>query len=652
MASRNFVPRTNEEGSLGTVLKKWLKGWFRDLFVGESLTDGVNSVTVAQIKTASNHSIVSGDPHGTLAGETDPIFSVSEASSFVSGDKTKLDGIEVGAQVNPSIQTLPVHPGIDCPYLITSNGNGTVSIPANKASFLNDAQTSVTRYPIALNAALALTDLSVNYIVVDRNTLTWTVLLSLDAIDFIRYLPYGEIYRNGNDLHIQHYFLNGYKHVATHFDRIVKTQKYVRESGVNTISVNSSLNIACNGGKIWCAFTDYIISDITPATRQFECVLVGLEWLIVSHTNPKIDTNCFNNSVGNIQTEGFTLEVGEIYKILSRTTLDFITCGSPNNTIGTVFKASSPGVLGVGDSTLDGCGSLSPGEFGIMYLYRGVEEYDHCYTLMGLQGYASKELAQASGKLSNVPTLLDHAMFIGRIIYEYGTTSNFIIESAFVTVFAASTSITDHGSLTGLVDDDHLQYHNNARGDLLYTPIAKGVTNGDSHDHVGGDGGQIDHEQLANLKGGLAGERNHITDFQVAKLHASQGYCLYVGYIESPNVDGLTYYFGNSQTEITTTPNIRRVYIPKAGTIRVAQIFSYAMGVAGSSEAWTFNIRLNNNLNTLIQTVSLATAGRLFSNDTLNISVVFGDYIEIQMICPIWATNPTKVVSNGHIYIE
>ena len=31
--------------------------------------------------------------------------------------------------------------------------------------------------------------------------------------------------------------------------------------------------------------------------------------------------------------------------------------------------------------------------------------------------------------------------------------------------------VTDHGLLTGLGDDDHAQYHNNARGDARYTPI-------------------------------------------------------------------------------------------------------------------------------------------------------------------------------------
>lgn len=39
-------------------------------------------------------------------------------------------------------------------------------------------------------------------------------------------------------------------------------------------------------------------------------------------------------------------------------------------------------------------------------------------------------------------------------------------------------------------------------GALLFAPIAKGVTNGDTHDHIGGDGAQIDHAGLSNLTTG------------------------------------------------------------------------------------------------------------------------------------------------------
>lgn len=37
--------------------------------------------------------------------------------------------------------------------------------------------------------------------------------------------------------------------------------------------------------------------------------------------------------------------------------------------------------------------------------------------------------------------------------------------------FAGGVGASDHGALTGLADDDHSQYHNDARGDARYDPI-------------------------------------------------------------------------------------------------------------------------------------------------------------------------------------
>lgn len=61
------------------------------------------------------------------------------------------------------------------------------------------------------------------------------------------------------------------------------------------------------------------------------------------------------------------------------------------------------------------------------------------------------------------------------------------------------SGVTDHGDLDGLADDDHPQYLTHAEGDAAYAPLANGVTNGDSHDHSGGDGGTIDHTTLSNI---------------------------------------------------------------------------------------------------------------------------------------------------------
>jgi hypothetical protein len=68
-----------------------------------------------------------------------------------------------------------------------------------------------------------------------------------------------------------------------------------------------------------------------------------------------------------------------------------------------------------------------------------------------------------------------------------------------------SAGVTDHGALTGLADDDHPQYLTTTAGTATLAPIAKGVTGGDSHDHAGGDGAQINHAGLANLDYASAG---------------------------------------------------------------------------------------------------------------------------------------------------
>lgn len=87
--------------------------------------------------------------------------------------------------------------------------------------------------------------------------------------------------------------------------------------------------------------------------------------------------------------------------------------------------------------------------------------------------------------------------------------------------------ISDHGALTGLSDDDHSQYHNDTRGDARYSllahdhnatyaPIANGVTNGDSHDHSGGDGGQIAYSGLSGLPTLGSAAAQNTTAFEAA----------------------------------------------------------------------------------------------------------------------------------------
>jgi hypothetical protein len=129
------------------------------------------------------------------------------------------------------------------------------------------------------------------------------------------------------------------------------------------------------------------------------------------------------------------------------------------------------------------------------------------------------------------------------------------------------------------------------------------------------------------------------------------GYTLSVQALTSSPADGATIYFGNLPKAPVTTANISKVYIPRSGVIKRAEIYCYS-GTAGTNQAWSGYIRLNNTTDTLIATLSVATSERVFSNSSLSIAVVAGDYFEIKFINPTWATNPLTTIFGGYVYID
>ena len=51
MATRNVAPVNDNEGNIGTSTKKWAKGWFYDLYVGQNITDGTNTISSTNLIT-------------------------------------------------------------------------------------------------------------------------------------------------------------------------------------------------------------------------------------------------------------------------------------------------------------------------------------------------------------------------------------------------------------------------------------------------------------------------------------------------------------------------------------------------------------------------------------------------------------------------
>lgn len=128
-------------------------------------------------------------------------------------------------------------------------------------------------------------------------------------------------------------------------------------------------------------------------------------------------------------------------------------------------------------------------------------------------------------------------------------------------------------------------------------------------------------------------------------------YTLHVQALTSAPADGQTIYFGTLPKAPVTAAATSKVQIPRSGTLRAARIYCYA-GTAGTNEAWSLYIRLNNTTDTLVATVSAATNERIFSNLSLGIAVTTNDYIEMKAVNPTWVTNPNTTIWGGHLLIE
>jgi hypothetical protein len=104
-----------------------------------------------------------------------------------------------------------------------------------------------------------------------------------------------------------------------------------------------------------------------------------------------------------------------------------------------------------------------------------------------------------------------------------------------------------------------------------------------------------------------------------------------------------TYFIGGptwARWSDLATEGFGRIYIPNAGTIKVVYL-SFSTGISGSNEISTASIRLNNTTDTVISSViTNDSLNTVFSNTSLSISVVAGDYIEVKWVSPTWLTPP------------
>jgi len=131
----------------------------------------------------------------------------------------------------------------------------------------------------------------------------------------------------------------------------------------------------------------------------------------------------------------------------------------------------------------------------------------------------------------------------------------------------------------------------------------------------------------------------------------AKGYALNLGGTNATINASSTYYLGIPGLTITNSAAIRRVYIPKSGTIVGGQLYVKTTNTT-TTENWTISIRLNNSNNTTLATVGNTATDKVFASTSLSIAVVAGDYIEITTTTPAFVTAPGSTYVYGSIFIQ
>lgn len=117
--------------------------------------------------------------------------------------------------------------------------------------------------------------------------------------------------------------------------------------------------------------------------------------------------------------------------------------------------------------------------------------------------------------------------------------------------------------------------------------------------------------------------------------------------------DAGTYYQGMSGATPSTTAAVHVVPIPVAGTITNIRLEIAVAGTLGSSETSTVSLRLNNTTDTTITAAGAYTAARQAYSANVSITVAAGDYFQIKIAAPTWATtNPTAVVHSAVVTVR
>jgi len=127
---------------------------------------------------------------------------------------------------------------------------------------------------------------------------------------------------------------------------------------------------------------------------------------------------------------------------------------------------------------------------------------------------------------------------------------------------------------------------------------------------------------------------------------------LWIGAANIDPNDSKNYYFGNfsGRAPRVDAGGYSIIYFPVAMLITRVDLNWWASGTAGSNEDVSLYLVINGTDEYLVATVGNTDEHKLFSKTDLEVAVEAGDWCEMKLATPAWATNPTSVSMGGNIF--
>jgi len=285
----------------------------------------------------------------------------------------------------------------------TSNGDGSMTVAAGTGLVkITDSETAeILMMDWAEDSTVSLADNTLNFIYISHDGSVGSTTTKAD-IDHTTEFTIGKVYRDGTELH----FLEGgtrlYNFARRVQERLGAVDGTIRASGLQT-SESGTLNIAITEGKFYNSINEFSISviDTSNSDENF--------------------TYWFRDGVGGWDSYTQVSAVDDLnYDDDS---------GTPT--------------------------ALLPNRYGVHWVY--LHEDGDLHLVYGQGNYVAAE-AQDADAPSDLPDILKEiTIFVARIIVQRDMGTFVDVDTPWETTITSNT-VTDHGALAGLNDDDHPQY--------------------------------------------------------------------------------------------------------------------------------------------------------------------------------------------------